>query len=781
MNGVRAPKDALVFYEKTEAAKFEEAYPLGNGSLGAMFYGGVHHEKLSLNHDTLWSGYPRGDQFRGNKKASLDKVKQLVREKKYVEADAEASKNFGCYGSACYMPMGNLLIDYTYSGKKSAAYERTLDISTAVAKASYRVEGTAYQRSAYVSHPHNALIYRNECENGTFDASITLTSDLYSKTYVVHETKMLLLEGECPVSTSQCIERTDRTTIYSDLPEERGIRFLCGVSVLTDGVVKNGGIRLNVKGASYIELRLAAETSFNGFDKHPFLEGKEYKNACINRLLALCSVEEADIRTAHIKDYKKYFNRMALSLGTSNKGRTPTSLRLEQFQQGSEDKALPALLFHFGRYLTIAGSRKGTQATNLQGIWNEHFFAPWSSNYTVNINTEMNYFPTLAIGLPEMYEPMLKLIEEVSQTGQLTARELYDADGWVCHHNTDLWRHTQPVAGFAVFLFWNACGAWLCHHLAEYYDYTLDRKFLEKTAFPIMCEAARFYLTQLADSEDGYRIIFPSTSPENRYKVGDSNSSVSETTEMTMATVRELFGNICRFAKLLDISNELTQTVAAELPRLRPSVIGSDGRLTEWYGDKEDVEPQHRHVSHLYGLHPGHEISPLTTPELVEACRKTLAVRGDDGTGWSLAWKCNFYARLFMGDRALNLIHYQLRPTPKTETAFGKGGGSYPNLLCAHPPFQIDGNYGITAGMCEMLVQSTPDSVHILPALPGSWTDVSVRGLRAMGNRKVDIQVKDGKLVACEITGPAPETVYINSQDVTASFQYQNGKMILVK
>lgn len=778
MNGIKMPKDAYFFLEKTEAAQFEEAYPLGNGSLGAMFYGGVKQDKLSLNHDELWTGYPAAHQFRGNKKASLDKVKQLVREKKYVEADAEASKNFGSYSSAGYLPMGDLLIDYTYGESRVTGYKRTLDISSAMAEASYRVKDMAFSRFAYVSHPDNALIYRNTCQNGTFDASITMTSQLYSRTHVIHETKMLVLEGECPISTSQLAERTDRTAIYSDVPEERGIRFLCGAVVLTDGVLKNGGNKLNVKGASYIEIRLGAETSFNGFDKHPFLEGKEYKNACINRLLALREKNEDAIRTAHTKDYKKYFNRMALNLGTNNKGKTPTSVRLARYEQGGEDKALPALLFHFGRYLTIAGSRKGTQATNLQGIWNEHFFAPWSSNYTVNINTEMNYFPTLAIGLPEMYEPMLRLIQEVSQTGRITARELYDADGWVCHHNTDLWRHSQPVAGFAVFLFWNACGAWLCHHLAEYYDYTLDRKFLEKTAFPIMCEAAKFYLSQLADSEDGYRIIFPSTSPENRYKVGDSYSSVSETTEMTMATVRELFGNICRFAKLLNVSDELTQTVAQELPRLRPSVIGSDGRLTEWYGDKEDLEPQHRHVSHLYGLHPGHEISPLTTPELTKACINTLAVRGDDGTGWSLAWKCNFYARLFMGDRALNLIRYQLRCTGNKETVFGKGGGSYQNLLCAHPPFQIDGNFGITAGICEMLVQSSPDSVHIIPALPGQWTDVSVRGLRAMGKRQVNLQVKDGKLVACEITGPAPEKIYINSVDATGLFIPQNGKLV---
>jgi alpha-L-fucosidase 2 len=572
---------------------------------------------------------------------------------------------------------------------------------------------------------------------------------------------------------------TERTALYTDDPAARGIRFLGALELRTDGQMQHRGNIFTVKGASSMELRLAVETSFNGYEKHPFLEGKPYKQLCFDRLAAVRSIPESELRAAHVKDHRKYFNRVSLSLGTDGKSNTPTSQRLARYAAGGADRALPALLFHFGRYITIASSRKGTQATNLQGIWNEQFFPPWHGNYTVNINTEMNYSPTLVIGLPEMYEPLLRLIKEVSEAGRLTAREMYGAEGWVCHHNTDLWRHTQPVAGVATYSFWNAAGAWFCHHLAEYYDYTLDRKFLEKTAFPILLSAAEFYLSQLEDAEDGTRIVCPSTSPENKFRCEGGSSAVAETTEMTMATVRELFRNIDRFAALLQVENDLTRRVASELPRLRPTAVGGDGRVLEWYGEKTDTEPHHRHLSHLYDLHPGHAITPTKTPELAKACERSLEARGGEGTGWNLAWKCNCYARLGQGDRALELVRMQLRPTKERNVNYHGGGGSYPNLLCAHPPFQIDGNFGITAGMAEMLLQSAPDEVHVLPALPAAWQDVSVRGLAAMGRRKVNFRVKNGKLTDCEIIGPTPAKIYVGGEDMTARFILRDGKSVL--
>ncbi|MBQ9693083.1 MAG: glycoside hydrolase family 95 protein [Clostridia bacterium] len=778
MSRINISKDSVTLFEKKEAAAFEEAFPLGNGTLGAMFRGGAFTDVMTLNHDTLWSGYPRGDRYRGNKKESLDKAKALLREKKYLEADAEITNNFGSYGSDAYMAMGALTVSYSYGGAKLSAYKRTLDLTSAVAALSYKIDDRKFTRISFVSKPADAIVYRTVCENGTFSASVNLTSQLYSRTYASEDGARLFLEGECPVTSEQNLHRTDRQTVYSDLPEERGMRFMCALCLITDGKTVTRGNSIEAVNATFIDIRIVARTSFNGYKKHPFLDGKEYKNSCLDALNSVCGRDERALLRDHAKDHKRFFSRVKLNLGTSKKMHIPTSERLKLYVNGGEDKALPALLFNMGRYLTIASSRKGSQASNLQGIWNEHFFAPWHSNYTVNINTEMNYFPTLAISLPEMYEPMLTLIKEVSEAGKRTAKEMYGADGWVCHHNTDLWRHTQPVAGMTVYLFWNACGAWLCHHLAEYYEYTLDEKFLASTAFPIMCESARFYLSQMEDSEDGYRIVFASTSPENRYLHENGLTAIAETTEMTMALVRELFGNVSRFSKLLNLSNDVTRNVENELPRLRPSVIGSDGRITEWYGEREEKEIHHRHVSHLYALHPGNEISPMTTPELADACRKTLEVRGDEGTGWSLAWKCNFFARLFDGDHALSLIKRQLRPCNTRGFNYSGGGGSYPNLLCAHPPFQIDGNFGVTSGICEMLLQSSPDTVHILPALPSEWKELSVRGLSAKGKRKISLSVKNGELYSCEITGDMPKTVYVRGNDVTEDFVWENGKAI---
>ncbi|MBR2473633.1 MAG: glycoside hydrolase N-terminal domain-containing protein [Clostridia bacterium] len=771
-------KDSIVLFEKSEAKCWEESFLLGNGTLGASVFGGTANERIVLNHDTLWSGYPGHNENRIGAKESLDKAKALIREKKYAQADKEIALNFSSYAVDCYLSMGELKLNYIGDNTPVSEYKRTLDLSKAVAECEYKKGGIKYSTHSYVSHPQGAFIWRTDCEGGKFNLDIGLECQLYSKVYA--DGNRLVLEGECPVNSEQNIWYKDRVTLYFDEPEKRGMRFMCALAALTDGTIDNKGVYLSVNNATYVEIRLVAETSFNGYEKHPFLEGKPYAENCKKALEKALVGDEKDILAAHIADNKRYFSRVSLDIGSSNKSRTPTSVRLARYEKGEEDKALPALLFNYGRYLTVAGSRKGSQAMNLQGIWNPHFFAPWQSNYTVNINTQMNYFPTLAIGLPEMYQPLIDLIKGVSKMGVETAKQYYGVDGWVCHHNTDLWRSTQPVAGSAQWLFWNACGAWLCHHLYEYYEYTLDKDYLRKTAYPIMRESARFYLSQLEDSEDGYRIIFPSTSPENRFSSEDGISAVSETTEMTMACVRELFGNLVSVYNELGENDEVLDLVKREIPRLRPTQIGSDGRVLEWYGEMTETEVRHRHASHLYGLHPGNEISPLKTPKLAEAARKTLAVRGDDGTGWSLAWKCNFYARLFDGDRALKLIKDQLRVCKlHNEFVYTGGGGSYPNLMCAHPPFQIDGNFGVVSGIAEMLVQSDADSIHIIPALPSEWNNMNVRGLRAKGKRKVSIKVENGALTECVIYGAPFKKILVAGKDMTDAFTVTDKKSFI--
>ena len=767
------PDDSLLIQDDRPAVEWTEAYPVGNGSLGAMVFGNTDLDRFSLNQDTLWSGYPRRDVWRNKGKDALDRVKDEVRAGHYLEADRIAAEEFSEYASEMYCPMGELAVSFRGTEtKRVSSFRRLLDLSRGLWASDYRLGGSVWRKLCFSSYPDQALVYRVMAAESRFTCSIRFLSTLWSRSFV--ENGCLYLEGECPVTSEQNIVRTDRKTLYSDKPEERGIRFLTGLGVRTDGRVSPVENSLVVEDASYLEYYLVCETSFNGYDHHPFTDGRDYRALCRASLARVLARVDADgfeaVLTDHIKDYQSYFDRVSLSLGTSKLGRLPTRERIRRFGEGQEDLSLPALLFNFGRYLTIAASRPGSQPMNLQGIWNEHFFAPWHANYTVNINTEMNYWPTLACGLPEMCEPLNRMIVELSKTGQETARRQYGAPGWVCHHNTDLWRHTQPVAGMAVWLFWNGAPGWMCRHLFDYFAYTKDKDFLRDTALPVMEGALAFYLSQLETAPDGTRILFPATSPENRFVCEGGVSAVSETTEMSMSILRELCKNYLAACRRLEIDNDLSRRVAEEYPKLRRPQIGSDGRILEWYSEVPELEVNHRHLSHLYALYPGREIRPDTAPELAEAARNSLNVRGDEGTGWSLAWKINMWARLGDGDRCAELIRKQLRLVTTGVTS-AQGGGTYGNMLCAHPPFQIDGNFGATAGICEMLLQSGMRKLHICPALPSTWKDVTVRGLCARGARSVDFCVRDGELVRCQINGTMPDVVLFGGQDITEKFR----------
>ncbi len=765
----RMPPDSLLLYERAPAKYWEEAYPLGNGALGAMVFGGYDEDRICLNHDTLWTGYPRADKYRGSFD-SLIRAKELVKEGRYARADEELRLGFSSYGSEAYMPLGELTVDYGDKKEAVRGYSRKLDLRRALCTVAYRRGKRKIKTAAFASFPDKVFVYRISADGDVFSCVFSLRSPLYSRLWSEEET--LYLEGECPCNSEQNLERTDRKGFYHDSPEERGIRFLSALSVVTDGKAQYRGDRVTVTGASYAEAFFTCGTSFDGYDRHPFLSGKSYKTECKDNLKKALERGYKKIYASHVRDAAGYFDRMGLDLGSAKMSRVPTSRRLEAYADGGRDPALPALLFNYARYLTIAASREGSQPMNLQGIWNPHFLPPWHSNYTVNINTEMNYFPTLAFNLAEMYRPLLKMIAELSESGRGTAKELYKAPGWVCHHNTDIWRHTQPVAGLSCYSFWNAAGGWLCHHLYEYFEYTLDWEFLRDTAFPIMRGAAEFYLSQLVTLPDGRRGVFPSTSPENRYKTEEGLAAVSESTEMTMAIVREIFSNLVKAAKALGIRDDVARAAENELPELLPPVVGRDGRLIEWYGEHEENEPRHRHVSHLYALHPGSEMTPERTPELCEACRRTLEIRGDEGTGWSLAWKSNFYARLGDGNHAFSLIKRQLRPSDSYGTVFSQRGGTYANLFCAHPPFQIDGNFGAASGMCEMLLRSDTRSLRLLPACPDEWTDISVWGIRAKGNRQIAFALSNGVLESCEIKGPRPEKIFFRGEDITGRFSY---------
>lgn len=749
---------------KRPAKNWNEALPIGNGTLGGMVFGRVKEEKISLNHDELWSGYPKEYDDSGRSKC-FKLAREYVINGDFENATEIIENDFLSGVTQAYMPLGDILIKYN-DIDAAKNYRRSLNLSTAVANVEFEASNTKYTREVFASCPdkHIALKLTADGEK-RLCLSISFESQLHS--ICTTDGNKIYLSGECPSDTQH--NGKDMPKVYYCEDERRGIQFLAGAAVHTDGIITDNLQSLEISDATTVLIYLTAETSFNGYNKHPYLQGKEYKKPCIERLSRFDAASYDTIKGKHILDYKNIYDRVSFDLGNGRFENTSTEYRLKRFQNKKDDIELCVLFYNFGRYLAIASSRKGSQPSNLQGIWNNNVLPPWNSNYTININTEMNYWPVLMCSMPEIASPLVEMVRELSIAGEKTAKDFYDAPGFVCHHNTDLWRFTRPVGlGNASWGFWSLSSGWFCHHLFEIYDYSHDIDFLKDTAYPIMIKAAEFYNHLLIKDKDGFYIFAPSTSPENMFKIGDKRFAISPTSTMSMSIIKELFINCIKASKILDIENEFLRQIKEKLDNLLPLRIGSKNQLLEWYDEVEEHEVHHRHISHLYGLYPANEIDVDITPELAQAAKKSLEIRGDEGTGWSLGWKINFWARLRDGDHALKLLERQLRYTPCNinRISIVTGGGTYANLFDAHPPFQIDGNFGALSGITQMLMQSYENRIILLPALPSKWAQGSIKGLTAKGNIKVDISWKNGRLVDYNLSGNTENIIVIYNGNV---------------
>lgn len=757
-------------YDKP-AVEWTEALPIGNGTLGAMVFGRVDAELIQLNEATLWSGGPVQKNVNPDAFKNLALIREALTNEDFEKAYNLTKNMQGAY-SESFMPLGDLILNQNFNGQKADSYNRSLDIETGLAVTNFKIDGVNYKREIFASAPAQCIVIKLSADllkklSLTIDAS----SLLRNQTSINNQS--LVLKGKAPShSDPNYIDYNKEPVVYEDATGCRGMRFeLIVKPIVKDGEVSSDGNKLVIKNASEVLLFVSAATSFNGFDKCPDSQGKDEHKLAESPIKKVVAKKYDSLLKEHIADFQNFFNRASLQLNQkeTNKSNLPTDTRLEQYAKGEKDAGLEALFFQYGRYLLISSSRTHNTPANLQGIWNNKLRAPWSSNYTTNINLQMNYWSVESGSLSELFFPLDEFIKNVSVTGAETAKSYYHANGWVLHHNSDIWATTNPVGDFGkgdpMWANWYMGANWLSRHLWEHYQYTGDVAYLKKV-YPIIKGAAEFSLDWLQKDKNGYLVTMPSTSPENKYFYdGKKGGVVTTASTMDIGIIKDLFENTIEASKVLNTDLEFRQMVSQAADKLLPFQIGSKGQLQEWYKDFEDEDPHHRHTSHLYALHPANLISPLKTPALAEAAKKTLELRGDDGTGWSLAWKVNMWARLLDGNHAYKLFKNQLRLTKENDTQYNRHGGCYPNLFDAHPPFQIDGNFAGTAGIIEMLMQSQNKEIHLLPALPDAWTDGEIKGITAKGNFTVAIKWNDGKMTQAKIVSNNGGSCSVRSAD----------------
>ncbi|MEX2567572.1 MAG: glycoside hydrolase family 95 protein [Cyclobacteriaceae bacterium] len=732
-----------LWYDKP-ASEWTEALPLGNGRIGAMVFGGTEKERIQFNEETLWTGEPH-DYANTGSWQYLDDIRNLLKRGKQTEAEKLAMENFMSIPlrQKAYQPFGDLWI--TFPGHTEVSgYHRELDLTTAKVNISYFLDGVVFNRSYLVSQPDQVLVagFSSDKEKAlSFTVALTAEHQL-SQTKVIDGNELALkvkvedgaMEGYALLQINQ-----------------------------RDGEITVENNELKVENATSALLTLTAATNFDN-PKALTANPQQKCRKLIDRLNTTDNYSEFEKR--HLTEYQPYFNRFDMSLGSEENDTITTDQRIINKLESS-DPHLAALYVQYGRYLLIASSRPGTYPANLQGIWNKDLSPSWDSKYTVNINTEMNYWPAELLNLPELHEPLFTLIDEVAASGEITAKEHYNLPGWVLHHNTDQWRGTAPI-NHANHGIWPTGGAWLCHHIWEHYLYNLDTDFLLEK-YPVLRDAALFFTGFLTRHEGtGWLISSPSNSPETGGLVAGPT--------MDHSIIRSLFKIVVEASEILQIDKDFAGQLNEMIPQIAPYQIGKYGQLQEWLEDKDDPQNKHRHVSHLWAVHPGNEINWKDTPELMEAARQSLIFRGDEGTGWSLAWKINFWARFKDGNHAWTMVNTLLQPAefPGRDIR----GGSYPNLFDAHPPFQIDGNFGGAAGIMEMLVQSHLDEIELLPALPDDISSGWVKGVKTRGGFDLEFSWENGELLYVNVLSLAGGPLKITNENNYLELDTQKGERL---
>lgn len=770
------------------AEYFEEALVIGNGTMGATLYGGVKKDKISFNDITLWTGEPESENSSPDAFNVIPEIRALLDNEDYEGADKAQYKVQGHY-SENYQPLGTLTIEYLDDTAGISDYHRWLDIGNATARTQYLKDGKLFTSDYFASAPDSVIVIRLKSENKEgIHALLSFDSPLPHSSQVADNE--ISVEGYAAYHSFPVYYKAEDKHRYDP---ERGIHFKTLVRVLSvDGSVKNrySDSRIEIDGSTEVLILIANVTSFNGFDKDPVKEGRNYRSHVEKRMKCTIGKTYDALREAHIRDYKYYFDRVKLDLGNTDDdiAALPTDKQLLFYTDCKQQNPdLEELYFQFGRYLLISSSRTPGVPANLQGLWNESVLPPWSSNYTVNINLEENYWASGTTNLIEMQYPLIEFIANLSKTGRKTAKDYYGVErGWCLGHNSDIWAMTCPVGlneGDPSWACWTMGGTWLSTHIWEHYLFTLDKGFLCKF-YPVLKGAAEFCMDWLVE-KDGKLVTSPGTSPENKYITPDGYvgaTSYGNTSDLAM--IRECLIDAAEASKVLGVDKSFRKRIKKTLSRLYPYQVGKDGNLQEWYYDWQDQDPYHRHQSHLFGLYPGHHLSVEETPELAAACARTLQIKGDETTGWSTGWRVNLLARLRDGEKAYHmyrrLLRYVSPDNYKGEDA-RRGGGTYPNLLDAHSPFQIDGNFGGCSGVIEMLMQSSTNKIVLLPALPESWADGKVQGICARGGFVVDMEWKNREvvsLIVSSLKGGQTE-IYFNGVSKKVVFKAGEEKRLL--